>query len=153
MRRDQFVKMIKYFSSISVRRGAWSANARALLALLCLCGGLRMAAQTNSIPVKEPPLSKRYLFVLETSHAMQRRGDGTLQAIQNLLSGGIGGQLRRGDTIGFWTYDTDLHVGNFALQRWSPDMHRPICLRAANFVKEEKDRGSRKKEKQCAGWK
>ncbi len=95
-------------------------------------------------------MSKRYLFVLETSHAMQRRADGTLQAIQNLLSGGIGGQLRRGETVGFWTYDTDLHAGNFALQRWSPDTHRPICLRVANFVKEQKYQGVAKMDKVLA---
>jgi hypothetical protein len=150
VRSGQFVKMTNYFNSISAKGGTCKATARALVALICVCFGFGVSAETNTVPVKEPPMSKRYLFVLETSHAMQRRADGTLQAIQNLLSSGIGGQLRRGDTIGFWTYDADLHAGNFALQRWTPDTHRPICLRVANFVKEQKYQGVPKIEKVLA---
>jgi hypothetical protein len=41
-------------------------------------------AQTNV-----GPIANRYLFVLETSRSMERRGDGTLKAIQQLLVSGI----------------------------------------------------------------
>lgn len=122
----------------------------AILIAFCFCWQSGAFAQSNAPAAtqpKEPPYSKRYLFVLETSKNMQKRSEGTLQAIQNLLSGGIGGQLHRGDTIGVWTFDTDLHAGSFPLQRWAPDMHRSICLRLANFIKEQKYQGAAKFDK------
>jgi len=61
---------------------------------------LSLRAQTNV-----GPAGNRYLLVLQTSHSMDRRGDGTLKAIQQLLMSGIGGQLQFGDTLGIWTYN------------------------------------------------
>jgi hypothetical protein len=146
----QFVNKTKYLDSFSATYAAWGQRARVLLTAVCLGLVFMSPAQTNTNTVPLRGLLKRYLFVLETSHSMQRRADGTLQAIQDLLSGGIGGQLRRGDTIGVWTYDSELHVGGFPLQQWTPDTHRPVCLRIANFIKEQKYQGQAKLDKVLA---
>src|SRR5881396_2162018 len=70
-----------------------------LLAMVALTGSLFPAnSQTN--PTSP---SNRYLFIVETSRSMQRRSDGMLAAVQQLLNSGIGGQLKRGDTLGIWT--------------------------------------------------
>ena len=90
-------------------------------------------AQTNT---SSPP-ANRYLFILDTSKAMQRRSEGTLKAFENLLGSGMGGQVHRGDTIGVWTYNEELHAGQFSLQRWSPEAHRIIFRRVLGFVEEQ----------------
>src|SRR5258706_5882436 len=69
---------------------------------------------------------------------MQRRAVGTLKALQDLLASGMGGQLRRGDTLGVWTYNQDLKAGNFPLQRWTPETHRSVAIQILNFIKEQK---------------
>src|SRR5947208_632150 len=62
-----------------------------LLAIIALTGSLFPAySQTNTAP------ANRYLFIVETSRSMQRRSDGMLAAVQQLLNSGIGGQLKRG---------------------------------------------------------
>src|SRR5215472_6554827 len=57
--------------------------------------------------------SNRYLFIVETSRAMQKREEGLKQAVTNLLGSGMRGQLQSGDTVGLWTYNNELHAGRF----------------------------------------
>src|SRR6266446_9034879 len=124
--------------------GAWMLEVgcigrTCLLAIVALTTSLFPAhAQTNT-----PPPGNRYLFIVETSRSMQRRSDGILTAVQQLLTSGIGGQLRRGDTLGIWTYNDELYPGRFPLQHWSPEVHRTIVSRAVSFLQQQK------LEKQC----
>ena len=91
------------------------------IALLCVTfWPFHLRAQTNT-PV---PQSNRYLLLLETSHSMQRRSDGALQAIHALLSSNFGGQIRNGDTLGVWTYNEELTAGKLPMQQWSADAQR-----------------------------
>jgi hypothetical protein len=69
---------------------------------------------------------------------MQDREGAALQAAQDLLASGIGGQLRRGDTIGVWTYNQELIAGKFPLQVWSPETHRAVGNRILTFLNEQK---------------
>src|SRR5260221_6740507 len=55
-------------------------------------------AQTNS-PAPTVPHSSRYLLIVETSRPMQRRTQGTLDPVRNLLGSCMGAQARRGDTL------------------------------------------------------
>ncbi len=110
-----------------------------LLALLALTTSpFPAVSQTNSTPP-----ANRYLLIVETSRPMQRRSDGMLAAVQQLLNSGIGGQLKRGDTLGIWTYNEDLYPGRFPLQHWSPETHRMVVSRALAFLQQQKF------EKQC----
>jgi hypothetical protein len=108
----------------------------AFLLLFALSIPLRLPAQTNSPAVSGP--SNRYLLIMDTSRAMQARADAAVQAAQDLLVSAMGGQLRRGDTIGVWTYDQELKAGKFPLQAWTPETHRAVGMRILQFLREQK---------------
>jgi hypothetical protein len=107
-----------------------------LLLLFALSFPFRVGAQTNGPAAGAP--SNRYLFIMNTSRAMQPRADGALKAMQDLLASGMGGQLRRGDTLGVWTFNHELNAGHFPLQRWSPETHRAVAIRILTFLKDQK---------------
>ena len=90
-------------------------------------------AQTNTTHA-----GNRFLIALETSRSMERRSEGTLKALQKLLSSGLSGQLRRGDTIGIWTFNDQLHAGRFPLQQWSAESQQEIVSRAMTFLQVQK---------------
>src|SRR6266404_7021743 len=105
-----------------------------LLAMLALTTSpFPAVSQTNSTPP-----ANRYLLIIETSHSMQRRSDGMLAAVQQLLNSGIGGQLKRGDTLGVWTYNQDLYPGRFPLQHWSPETQRTVTDLVVSFLQQQK---------------
>jgi hypothetical protein len=70
--------------------------------------------------------------------AMQKRAQGTVGTVQQLLTGGMGGQLRTGDSIGLWTYNDELYAGMFPVQQWTPKTHRHIVARILAFLQEQK---------------
>lgn len=117
--------------------GIWNlgfGNSTLLCAFVLTLSVSSSSAQTNT---DTAPPGNRYLLVLETSRSMQRRTAGTLQAVQDLLTSGMGGQLRRGDTLGIWTYNEQLYAGRFALQQWSPEAHRTVVSRAMAFLQDQ----------------
>ena len=95
---------------------------RLLVALLCVgtLSPLRLCAETNSAKASVSS-SNRYLFIVDTSRAMKSRADGVVKTVQDLLTSGLGGQLRRGDSLGLWIFNDELYAGRFPLQEWSPD--------------------------------
>ncbi|HZR18086.1 MAG TPA: hypothetical protein VFE51_12395 [Verrucomicrobiae bacterium] len=105
----------------------------------CVCLAalpLLAAGQTNSPALIYP--KNRYLLVVETSRAMQRRADVMALAVRELLNSAVAGQARRGDTLGVWTFDEDLHTGLLPLQQWSPDSQAAITDRIVGFLKAQK---------------
>src|SRR6266478_732703 len=106
----------------------------ALLFLLAVAA-LPLPAQTNAPRPALP--ANRYLFLVETSRSMQRRADGVLRVMEDLIGSGIGGQLRRGDTIALWTYNSDLYAGRFPLQHWTPDTQKTVAVRILSFLKQQ----------------
>lgn len=112
---------------------------RPLLAgLLCVAALTPRALLAQTGAAKAPLPANRCLLVVETSRSMQRRSDGVVQAVQDLLKSGLAGQLRPGDTLGIWTYNESLHAGRFPLQTWSPEAQEGITLRTVGFLKEQK---------------
>src|SRR6185295_9047206 len=100
--------------------------------LLCLLAVVALSssplfAQTNV--AKAPSRASRYLFVIETSRSMEKRSEGTLKAAQGLLVSAMSGQLRRGDTLGVWTFNDELYAGQLPLQKWSPEGQKQIANR------------------------
>lgn len=115
------------------------ALAPPLLAALLLLATLmppQLPAQTNT--AKAPPSSHRWLLIVETSRSMQRRSDAVLTAVQDLLTSGMVGQLRPGDTLGVWTFNSDLYTGRFPLQTWSPEAQQDIVSGTLAFLKGQK---------------
>ena len=98
---------------------------RSVLALLfgmLVLPSTQIRSQPNSPDLPE----NRFLLIVETSHAMEKRAAGLAAAIDQLLRSGIQGQARPGDTIGFWTYNDSLHAGEFPLKTWYKDAGKNI---------------------------
>jgi len=95
-----------------------------LFGLLCLLLPAKCFAQS----------SNRWLFVFNTSSAMRDRVRGVEAVTQDLLTTAMHGNLRGGDTIGIWTYNTELHADEAPLQTWYPDAARSIAQNTLEFL-------------------
>ena len=84
------------------------------------------------------PAANRWLLVVETSRPMQRRTDGVVKVVRDLLESGLGGQLHNDDTVGLWTFNDTLHTGQFPLQTWSRESQAQIVSRVAAFLGKQK---------------
>jgi len=60
------------------------------------------------------------------------------RAVRDLLNSGFSGQARRGDSLGVWTFNEELHTGLLALQQWSPESQKAITERVAGFIAGQK---------------
>ncbi len=83
----------------------------------------------------------RYLLVVETSRAMQKRMDHTIDAVRELLASGIKGRVRKGDSLGVWTYGEKLASGRLPLQAFSPQTRTAVADRTAEFLRLQKCEG------------
>jgi hypothetical protein len=88
--------------------------------LWVLAGMLLFAAWSRA---EDPPthhrrMENRFLFVIDTSSAMTSRTNGLEEVVTGLLASGMKGELRKGDTIGLWTYSDRLSTA-FPMQVWS----------------------------------
>jgi hypothetical protein len=77
------------------------------------------------------------LFIVDTSLSMKLRASGALQRIEALLLSDINGNLRRGDTLGLWTFNEKLYAGQFPMQIWSPEQKKTIAKRFIAFMKNQ----------------
>jgi len=93
---------------------------------------LGAATSTNRLPAQGS--EDRFLLIVDTSEAMERNAENTQRAVSQLLSTGLVGQARPGDTIGLWTFSEELQTGVFPLQRWTPQTRQKIVAAAAEFM-------------------
>jgi hypothetical protein len=98
----------------SLRRLLASAPLWALAGIL-LCAASSRAQEPPARPHRK---ENRFLFVIDTSSAMKDRRNGVEEAVMGLLESGMRGELRKGDTIGVWTYSDRLNT-DFPMQVWS----------------------------------
>jgi hypothetical protein len=105
------------------------------LGLYFCLGGSEVRAQTNAA-ARRP--ANRYLLIVENSRSIQRRLEGMVQSVRELLDSGMGGQLQRGDTLGLWTFNDEVYAGRFALEQWSPEAQSAITGRVLDFLKTQK---------------
>lgn len=82
-------------------------------------------------------MENRFLFLVDTSSAMSNLSDEGCKAVQKLLASGIEGQLRKGDTVGAWTYNDILH-DEFPMQVWSEADKQKISDRILGFLRSRK---------------
>jgi hypothetical protein len=99
---------------------------RILLGLFCLLFAVNSFAQSGN----------RWLFVFNTSAAMRDRTNGMQVVTQDLLTTGMHGMLRPGDTIGIWTYSAALHADEAPLQTWSPNTAPAIAYNTVLFLQQ-----------------
>ena len=81
-----------------------------------------------------PNVNNRFLLIFDTSADMKRRLPAVQKALTNILAANTNGQLHPGDSIGVWTFDQNLHAGQFPLQHWNPDTGAGIALDINAFV-------------------
>jgi hypothetical protein len=111
--------------------------AQRLSALLCfLCLWLPGLSRGQSAPLTVVS-SNRFLCVFDSSAAMHQQADEAHKALRNILGSRASGQLHYGDTIGVWTFDTELHTGYFPLQEWLPGQEDEVTLRLLEFLKQQ----------------
>src|SRR5689334_22547523 len=78
--------------------------------------------------VAEPP-SQRWLIVVDISRSMKDCAETVPQVAAVLVNSGMNGQMRRGDTLGIWTFNDDIYTGRFPLQEMSPELSGKIAGR------------------------
>jgi hypothetical protein len=100
--------------------------------------GFVLATRAHASGAETSRGPNRCLFIVETSRAMQRRVGGTVETIERLLGSGLQQQLRRGDSIGVWTYSQTLRAGEFPLQQWSDDAVNAIISRISEHVRTQR---------------
>jgi hypothetical protein len=99
----------------------------ALLAGLFLIPGLR--AQPA-----QPGLDNRVLLVFEMSADMKKRLPAVQIGLNGALATSLNGSLQPGDSIGVWTFDSELHAGQYPLQTWVPEKGADIASNIMSFV-------------------
>ena len=99
----------------------------ALLAGTFLAPGLRaQPAATN--------VDNRFLLIFDISSDMKKRLPAVQEALDTMLATSVNGQLHSGDSVGVWTFDQDLHRGQFPLQYWMPENAPMIASNITRFV-------------------
>jgi len=121
------------WEGISFQRGFLALG---LSGLCLLASSFSLAAQvaTNPASGDPPPETERFLLILDVSPAMQRNATNVLRIVNQLFTTEFDGQLHRGDTIGMWTYDDELHTGEYPLQRWRSQVSREIAAGTLHFI-------------------
>ena len=81
-----------------------------------------------------PNVNGRFLLIFDTSSDMKRCLPAVQEALNNMLAAGTNGPLHSGDSIGVWTFDQELHAGQFPLQHWEADSAGMIASNINAFV-------------------
>ena len=83
----------------------------------------------------------RYLVVVQVSKEMKPALPAVRACLRSLLASDMNQQLRSGDTLGLWTYDHELHAGEFPMQIWAPGASADIAKRADGFLEQQRCKG------------
>ncbi|HEV7925340.1 MAG TPA: VWA domain-containing protein [Verrucomicrobiae bacterium] len=93
-----------------------------ILAGILLCAP---SIRAQDSPEHHHSMENRFLFVVDTSSAMRSRTNFIAEAVTGLLATDMKGELRKGDTIGLWTYSDELST-DFPMQVWSEKRRNDI---------------------------
>jgi hypothetical protein len=102
-----------------------------LLILFCCGFSISAAERSDKFP------GNRFLFVVETSSAMNRSAKAARETVHALIESGMQGQMRAGDTFSLWTFNEKLDA-DYPLQRWIPEQNKNLATTAAEFLKKKR---------------
>ncbi len=83
----------------------------------------------------------RWLLVFENSAAMKKRMPAVGLEIQQLFFTSMGSQIHSGDSLGVWTFDQKLHVGEFPLSTWQPELAADNATNLISFLNKRSFKG------------
>jgi hypothetical protein len=111
------------------RNGGWFRAIRhslfvLFLGIVCLGFPAKTFAQS----------SNRWLLVFNTSASMRDRTQAVEAVAVDLLTTAMHGTIRPGDTIGIWTFNTELHADEAPLQTWYPNTAPAIAQNTLAFL-------------------
>ena len=112
-------------------------NVRCTLVLVALLAGTFLAPPLRAQPAAQK-VNNRFLLIFDTSSDMRQRLPAVQKALDTLLATSVNGQLHLGDSVGVWTFDQELHAGQFPLQYWKPDDAPMIASNIVKFVKKQR---------------
>src|SRR6266496_1287520 len=115
---------------------------RHLLTFFSLAIGLGSLGQGITNEVAPPRPVYRYLFLVDTSSAMSRQKELTMDAVSKMILSGVGGRLHAGEFWNIWTLDDQLHTNVFPPQMWELRQPPDVAERAYRFLR---DQGFKKK--------
>ena len=98
--------------------------------LVVVLGGRPVVAQTQVS-------GRRFLFIVETAKTMKEQFPAVVKSVGELLGSGLKGQLQPGDTIGLWTYDSEMRAGIFPMQLWQETNRTDIARAAGRFLNQQ----------------
>src|SRR6516164_2050666 len=85
-----------------------------------------------------PPVETRVLLIFDTSSGMKKRVPNEVKAIKQLFALALAERLENGDTIGVWTFNSDVHTGEFPLQRWQVQNITSTSSSVISFIQAQK---------------
>lgn len=100
-----------------------------------------LAAMLFSTLVGFAQQEPRWLLIFENSSAMKKRMPAAEKSLQQLLFTSVGGQMHAGDSLGVWTFDQTLHVGEFPLSTWKPEAATTTFSNLTAFLKKRSFKG------------
>ena len=110
--------------------------------VLCLSICFALLASAGPVPAlhaqnSAPTVENRILLIFDTSSAMKKRQPDEDKAINQLFAITLNGRLHRGDTVGVWTFNRDLHIGQFPLQEWNDQQVTMVPDEIVGFLKKQ----------------
>jgi hypothetical protein len=90
------------------------------------------AASTNA------STAERFLVIVETSAAMQKRAENIQKAVAGVISSGLDRHMGYNSTIGVWTFNDKLSTGQLPLQLWTPSSRQRVALTLVQFLQQQK---------------
>lgn len=99
---------------------------------------LGLAAASSCIAAEATPNEHRYLLIVETSSAMERRLESTVEVVGDLLRSEMKGQLRPGDSIGLWTFNQEVHAGGLPVQLWTRESREAVAQRVTTYIRQQR---------------
>jgi len=83
----------------------------------------------------QPTTPQRWLFIFDLSSTMKKRLPATEEVLKNFFATSADGRLQDGDNIGVWTYDQQMHGGQFPLVVWKPEQAATLPTNLMAFLR------------------
>lgn len=103
--------------------------------------GLTVARAVEPAAPGKKAQPARWLLIVDTSSAMERRAKAVEGVVGELVASGMNGQIHPGDELGIWTFNKELRAGAAPLQTWQPAHSNSIAGHLVAFLAKQKYEG------------